>query len=1704
MFNSTHFDPAILAAVKSRLDSALSAINTNLEQYLGMHAANAGTLEKARDELRGLTDLLKAAHLNGVAVFCAELGVLLGELAANPNMISGAHHDVLRRALSGLENYLDALSFGADNAALRLFPQYQELQQLRGLEMAFDLDLFYPDLSAPLPRQVLSEPPQEGTPAHLKVLRSQYQQGLMRWLRQDDVHAALTLMQQALGSVMRCMPQDDGRAIWWVAGGLLDCLRFDGLPPELNARKLLGRIDQQMRAVIEDHVGEPQQIMNEMLYLIGNSHTVSDLVDAIKQTYALDRYLPELSVLPPGETAQLLNFMHDQSRLAEESWERCVQGDQAAYAEFVDHAGQLALRSKNLEHSALHYLAKQIHVMAQFASEPERMRLIAMDMAMALLLLGSGIRHYSRLSRGFQEQAHILLERMRASARRQPEDRQKLAALVELHCQMEHGDVMVPLANEMLANLQYVEQGMNAFFSGTAKYDELAGLLRLLSQVRGGLHISSLDQAEQLLSAIQENIRHLARESAGPKPVEGDTLVIAVGALEDYLQHLAHGQAGDVSMLQAASAGMARLLQAPAQASVMPEMPRISEPPRRSAPPRISAQVQRPIGEDQELLEVFLEEAQEVLRLMRDNLEICQLHPDSRVPLATIRRGFHTLKGSGRMVGLTDIGEVAWYVERAMNKWLQGNQPATPELLNFINRAVLSFAGWVDALKNHGGVRIEADELMVAAQQIEAGIATDHVAEAVEAAAMATPAGTQIAGNQEPASGDAVVIGEITLSAALFNIASAEAMQHVRALHQQFAMMQMNKPPFIQYDFMRAAHTLAGVNRTMGFAAVAELASALEGWLQARLEKTFTLNNQQVQMLVQAIVALDEMVQKICTRQMPKARDDLAEQLQADKDQLHEEMAVGMGLDEVSEIGGAVETGTPPATGLLIEPAETNKTEAPDRTGKPQVHDDVDEQLLPLFLEETHDLCPKIGSGLRALRGQPHDEAQLQLLKRLLHTLKGSARMAGAMRIGEIAHEMEGRVLAGAQMRDRPGYWDDLESDFDRITGLLEELHGGALKGGETKATKAGEAGKAEAGETAAKEAETAHETPHRRVVDRADAEHRISDTDAERALSGNMLRVRSDVIDRMVNEAGEISVARSRMETEMRAFKEGLLELTGSVSRLRKQLREMEIQAESQMQARASLVKEGDEQFDPLEFDRFTRLQELTRFMNESVHDVQTVQQALLKNFDETTAAMLAQARLNRELQQSLMSVRMVPFASISERLYRIVRQTAKELGKRANLELIGTTVELDRSVLEKMTAPFEHLLRNAVVHGLESEWQRLEHGKGALGEIRLSLRQANNEVVFEFGDDGAGLNFGALREKALSRGLLRPDEAVSNDQLAQLIFVSGISTATEVTEVAGRGIGMDVVRSEISALGGRIDVHSSSGQGTRFIIHLPLTLAVAQTLMVRSGNATYAIPSTMVEQVRQMKPAGLAQLYRDRQIEWQEKSYPFHYLAHLLGDTGSAPESLPRNAVLLLRSGEQRIALHVDGLLGNMEAVVKNIGPQLTRLPWIAGATVSGDGRVVLILSPVQLAQRIATATGGHATATPAVLHTQPLVMVVDDSLTVRKITTRLLQRAGYQVITAKDGVDALEQLGENNPAVMLLDIEMPRMDGFELTKHLRRDDRTKSLPIIMITSRTADKHRDYAMQLGVNAYLGKPYQEDELLQQVAKFAAMNAPVL
>jgi CheY-like chemotaxis protein len=519
---------------------------------------------------------------------------------------------------------------------------------------------------------------------------------------------------------------------------------------------------------------------------------------------------------------------------------------------------------------------------------------------------------------------------------------------------------------------------------------------------------------------------------------------------------------------------------------------------------------------------------------------------------------------------------------------------------------------------------------------------------------------------------------------------------------------------------------------------------------------------------------------------------------------------------------------------------------------------------------------------------------------------------------------------------------------------------------------------------------------------------------------------------------------------------------------------------------------------------DRFTRFQELTRMMAESVNDVATVQRGLQRSLQATEDELAAQARLTRDLQDDLLRTRMVEFESMADRLYRVVRQAAKETGKQVRLDIVGGSIEVDRGVLDRMTGPFEHLLRNSVAHGIERPDTRTAAGKEATGTISIHLAQEGNEVAVEFRDDGAGLNLARIRERAVAMGLLAADAPASDAELANMIFAPGFSTADSVSELSGRGVGMDVVRAEVNAMGGRIETATAAGQGASFRLVLPLTTAVTQVVMLRCGELSIAVPSTLVELVRRVSSDEIEQSYASGAFALGDKLLPFFWLGALLQTGGRGSSAGRSQPVVVIRSASQRVALHVDDVLGNQEVVVKNLGPQLSRLPGLAGITLLPSGAVALIYNPVALAtlygdgarEQVRRVDGGDVVEVPVPVVTQPpLVLVVDDSLTVRRVTQRLLSREGYRVKLAKDGLDALDKLREELPAVVLSDIEMPRMDGFDLVRNMRSDARLAGLPVIMITSRIAQKHRDYAAQLGVKHYLGKPYSEEELLALVGR---------
>ena len=757
----------------------------------------------------------------------------------------------------------------------------------------------------------------------------------------------------------------------------------------------------------------------------------------------------------------------------------------------------------------------------------------------------------------------------------------------------------------------------------------------------------------------------------------------------------------------------------------------------------------------------------------------------------------------------------------------------------------------------------------------------------------------------------------------------------------------------------------------------------------------------------------------------------------------------------------------------------------------------LDRELVDIFVEEGKDLMDHCDGLISELRAAPDDRDVLAGLQRDLHTLKGGARMAGINAIGDLGHDIESlleTVAAGRTQLERSDV-QLLERGFDRLHQLL---------------TRTGQHRQVQPADDllAAFQARTAQQPA---LVD--DAPQDEVDTEiARQPLSapvpmdaggdddGNQprpqqeqVRVRADLLDRLVNHAGELAIYRSRLEQQLGAFRGAMGELERTNARLRDQLRRLDLETEAQIVARYQ--REQDQahtSFDPLELDRFSTLQQLSRALNESAADLGGLQGVLDDLSRQYDGLLQQQSRVSSELQDGLMRARMVPFDGLVPRLRRVVRQAGVDTGKQVHLTLEGTHGELDRNVLDRMIAPLEHMLRNSVAHGLETPDQRRAAGKPEEGEIALRLHREGSEIVLEVADDGAGLDREAIRRRALERGLLDAGSMLEDHELDTLIFASGFSTADQVSQLAGRGVGMDVVRNEVRQLGGSVDIHSVRGQGVRFTLRLPQTLAVTQAVFVQIGETSFAVPVASV--------SGIGRISRQRfeagetTYRYGGEAYTLHDLGTLVGQSPARAEGQAQVPLLLVRAGDLRAAVAIDQVLGNREIVVKPVGLQIASVPGIYGATITGDGRVVVILDVAPLVRRFVANPQRPVQVTAQPQQRQvPLVMVVDDSLTMRKVTGRILERHNFEVSVARDGVEALERLEERVPDLMLLDIEMPRMDGYELATAMRADPRYRDVPIVMITSRSGEKHRQRAFEIGVQRYLGKPYQELDLMRNV-----------
>ncbi len=886
-------------------------------------------------------------------------------------------------------------------------------------------------------------------------------------------------------------------------------------------------------------------------------------------------------------------------------------------------------------------------------------------------------------------------------------------------------------------------------------------------------------------------------------------------------------------------------------------------------------------------------------------------------------------------------------------------------------------------------------------------------------------------------------------------------------------------------QFYRALHTIHGASRTADISSIGELAGLMEKPLKSAIAQNLALDHEIVALYREGQRALDGMTRElVTTRRLPRIPHDLEVSFRALAEDF-EEHTVEIPGSEAETSGEFVDTLT-----MMSEGADAEQ----------------DNELLTIFVDEANELLEMSDHTLHEWADQPNDGTSapdygpVMELQRYLHTLKGGARMAELGEISDLAHEMESVFIAviDGRVERNDELIENLKNCFDLLHRQVQQ---------------------AQAREAMSPSAE---QVALLRDLRLGGADQPVEDAIAEALDNGadevdivaenlpgepfggqdrptqDVIRVRSDLLDNLVSSAGEVSIYRARMEQQVAGLGSYLGELGQTIARLKGQLRNLEAETETQIHYshRAEAENKGD--FDPLEMDRYTMIQELSRSLSESVNDLSSLQSMLGEQVKDSETLLLQQSRVNTDLQDGLIKSRMVKFSGLLSRLRRLVRQSSQELGKKADLVITGENNEVDNKVLDRMVAPLEHIIRNALSHGIETPMERVNKGKPEIGKIAIDITRDGSDVVIRVSDDGAGVNLEKVRNRAIQLGLLDKQKEIGDGDLVQFILEPGFSTADHVTQMSGRGVGMDVVDIEIKQLGGTLQIETNP-EGTTFVARLPFTLSINQAILVRSGDETYAIPLINIVGITRLDNQQIVEYYRQEnpEIEYAGQQFALHHLAKLVDAPshfrpGDDSEKQP---VIFSRSGDVRVALHVDEVLGNREIVVKTLGKQLSQIKGLAGASILADGSVVLILDvnglvrhSVQSAVKVLYQSGEGAAGS-----TRDTVMVVDDSITMRRVASKLLERHNYQVVTAKDGVDALAQLEDVRPDVMLLDIEMPRMDGFELATHMQNEESYAKIPIIMITSRTGEKHRDRAFEIGVTDYMGKPYQEDELIDTI-----------
>ncbi|MEE4376674.1 MAG: Hpt domain-containing protein [Candidatus Competibacteraceae bacterium] len=1735
--SSSHKADDAKQLLKDELELLVRRLQAELEAHLENPSDKAalkaleGSIERIRQAFTRL-DKVEAATL------AQEMAGLVHGLAGG-QIAWNLGSDALLQAVLKITQYLEWLQRDSWQQGFDLLPLINHIRSIRGSNPLDKAELNFPAYGA--------KPTAPATATDLPELATQVrpllQNALLSLLRDKEQAENLEQIITLFSQLKEATSEERSYRFLWLAESLLLEVSKGGIPLDQNINLLLRDIDVRIKHLIEtgdlfDDADAARAFSQRFIDQLTNCE--GGLVRLKERTNynpphtdltAASRSMLKAAGLPDVETLlQIADLLKEalaivKDRVSGMVSEGTADGGDVEEQRFSLHGIANVLMLLNMDAPAA-LLDRQGEVLQQWSTETDpnsKAERIA-QFADSLVLVEDSLNGVNEFAYGQQLATPASGDGIKAVLERHQYQWNLKLIVRELVNQLRR-------ARELAGTSLDSSDEMEAWRLALAGLHEVHALLQLLGHER----------AVVLLSRLQRVVRALASEKVEEKSLVMDAFSEFVATLEYYLRLTDGGAQPDEGILDYAERQITLLeglsaiplditiaeeneLAGQLEAfitSAAPQSQQLMEPTntttttslQEAPPPAPSAAVPKVDDIDPEFLEVFLEEAQGELESIREQLPAWRENLQDQEALSTIRRSFHTLKGSGRMVGLVAIGEFAWQYEQLLNRILDSTLAPSSVIVEAVDAAQAALIPLVNGTANPSERTASLDALTQRAEALLRGDPVEllHALEQhppAESAPLTTADLTSPVSSTpeplataEPVPADAsdAVTGTDPELVEIFLYEAAEILDASDTILERWRLEQDNND--LLTDFRREMHTLKGSSRMTGFMAIGDLAHSIESVLNVLSSDVEPKSRAAMTNVIQqSLDRLNNMVAAARQGAQPAAADDLITELKQlvgampitgkplamFEETTEEEERTAQDTVEMEQELNAV-----PEPGEAVANADTSKAVRGELT-------ELDQELVAAFQYEAAELLDSSEVTLQRWGANLSDLELLNDLRREMHTLKGSSRMTGFMVIGDLAHAMESLLdaIGKRNLQPTPDIVNALQLALDKLHDMLGRVRSGAelFPADELLAELRGLLG--EKPREAAKPVAAAP-TPQLQSIEKL-----------ETPTSEDTIRVSAALLNDLVNEMGESSIYRARVDQGVSTLRFNLSELEQTVHRLRQQLRRLEIETEAQILFRYEEGKGSQEDFDPLELDRFSELQQLSRSLIEIVDDLANIQTALDDQTQEMGFLLDQQAKVNKEVQQGLMRTRMVRFNSAAPRLRRVVRQVAQELGKKAELVFEGSEAEIDRAVLDNMVAPLEHMLRNSISHGIEEPQQRVAKGKSEIGNIVLSIRREGAELVLDLQDDGAGLDYERIRAKGEAQGLLKPGQPASEDELIALLLRPGFSTATQVTQISGRGVGMDVLNNAIKEMRGALLIQSQPGQGTNFMIRLPFSLAITQALLIRAGDDIYAIPLLSINSVARLGEAQYKDYLEGRPAEYEHRGhdYPVHSLGILFGVESAATSfdkaEDKRPPVLMFRSAEASAALQVDAVLGNQEVIVKPVGPQFQTLNGISGATVLGDGRVVVVLELAALVRNLASQSHKQEEARALSMARQEAtrrelikVLVIDDSITMRKVTARFLERHNLSVATAKDGVDALAKLEEQVPDLVILDIEMPRMDGFEVAAHIRNQAHLHHIPIIMVTSRGGEKHRARAAKLGVNDYLTKPYQEEQMIQSIRR---------